>query len=59
MVALLGHSHEETGSNRSAIPKGARQSSTLPEDERALRERSSDPLGPEFCIGFREVSSEA
>ena len=29
------------------------------EDERVLRERSSDPLGPEFCIGFREVSSEA
>ena len=29
------------------------------EDERASRERSSDPLGPEFCIGFREVSSEA
>src|SRR5262249_40674396 len=29
------------------------------EDERALRERSSDPLGPEFCIGFREVSIEA
>jgi transposase len=29
------------------------------EDERALRERSSDPLGPEFCIGLREVSSEA
>jgi transposase len=29
------------------------------EDARASRERSSDPLGPEFCIGFREVSSEA
>jgi len=29
------------------------------EDERALRERSSDPLGPEFCTGHREVHSEA
>ena len=29
------------------------------EDERALRERISDPLGPEFCTGRREVSSEA
>ena len=29
------------------------------EDERALRERSSDPLGPEFCAGRCEVSSEA
>ena len=29
------------------------------EDERALRERSSDPLGPEFCTGRCEVSSEA
>jgi hypothetical protein len=29
MVALLGHSRQETGSNRSAQPKGPRQSSTL------------------------------
>ena len=29
------------------------------EDERASRERSSDPLGPEFCSGHREVSIEA
>ena len=29
------------------------------EDERASRERSSDPLGPEFCTGRCEVSSEA
>ena len=29
------------------------------EDERASRERSSDPLGPEFCAGRCEVSSEA
>ena len=29
------------------------------EDERASRERSSEPLGPEFCIGRCEVSSEA
>jgi hypothetical protein len=28
-------------------------------DERSLRERSSDPLGPEFCAGRREVHSEA
>ena len=28
-------------------------------DERASRERSSDPLGPEFCAGRCEVSSEA
>jgi len=29
------------------------------EDERALRERISDPLGPEFCVGHREVHGEA
>ena len=29
------------------------------EDERALRERSSNPLGPEFCTGRCEMSSEA
>ena len=29
------------------------------EDERALRERSSDPLGLESCAGYREVHSEA
>jgi putative transposase len=29
------------------------------EDARASRERSSDPLGPEFCAGRCEVSSEA
>jgi hypothetical protein len=29
------------------------------EDERASRERSSDPLGPEFCVGYREVHNEA
>ena len=29
------------------------------EDERASRERTSDPLGPEFCAGRCEVSSEA
>jgi transposase len=29
------------------------------ENERVLRERSSDPLGPEFCGGRREASSEA
>jgi putative transposase len=29
------------------------------EDERASRERSSDPLGPEFCVGHCEVSGEA
>ena len=29
------------------------------ENERVLRERSSDPLGPEFCTGYREVHSEA
>jgi hypothetical protein len=29
------------------------------EDERALRERSSDPLGLESCAGYREVLSEA
>jgi hypothetical protein len=29
------------------------------EDARSSRERSSDPLGPEFCVGHREVTSEA
>src|SRR6266496_287465 len=25
------------------------------EEEEASRERTSDPLGPEFCVGYREV----
>jgi len=29
------------------------------EDENSSRERSSDPLGPEFCAGYREVRGEA
>ncbi len=29
------------------------------EDERASRGRSSDPLGPEFCVGCCEASGEA
>ncbi len=29
------------------------------EEEEALRERTSDPLGPEFCVGYREVHDEA
>ena len=29
------------------------------EDERALRGRSSEPLGPEFCTRHREVRGEA
>jgi hypothetical protein len=27
--------------------------------EETPRERNSDPLGPEFCVGYREVHSEA
>jgi hypothetical protein len=27
--------------------------------EETLRERTSNPLGPEFCVGYREVHSEA
>jgi hypothetical protein len=26
---------------------------------RVLRERSSEPLGPEFCVAYREVRGEA
>src|SRR5260370_12413696 len=29
------------------------------EKERVLRERSSEPLGPEFCAGCREADGEA
>ena len=28
-------------------------------EEEASRERTSDPLGPEFCVGHREVHDEA
>jgi hypothetical protein len=28
-------------------------------NERVLRERSSEPLGPEFCVAHREVYGEA
>jgi hypothetical protein len=28
-------------------------------NERVLRERSSEPLGPEFCVAHREVFDEA
>ena len=29
------------------------------EEEESLRERTSEPLGPEFCTGHREVLGEA
>jgi hypothetical protein len=29
------------------------------ENAKFLRERTSDPLGPEFCVGHREVHDEA
>ena len=29
------------------------------ENARVLRARISDPLGPEFCVGHREVHDEA
>jgi hypothetical protein len=29
------------------------------EEEEASRERTSDPLGPEFCVRHREVHDEA
>jgi hypothetical protein len=29
------------------------------ENAKFLRERTSDPLGPEFCVGYREVQGEA
>ena len=29
------------------------------ENAKFLRVRSSDPLGPEFCVEYREVHSEA
>ena len=29
------------------------------EEEESLRERTSEPLGPEFCTGHREVFGEA
>ncbi len=29
------------------------------ENARVSRERASDPLGPEFCVGHREVHGEA
>ena len=29
------------------------------EEEEASRERTSDSLGPEFCVGYREVHDEA
>ena len=29
------------------------------EEEEASRERTSDPLGPEFCVGYREIHDEA
>jgi hypothetical protein len=51
MVALLGHSHEETGSNRSAIPKGARQSSTLLANARVVQGRNNEPPWPRAMRG--------
>ena len=29
------------------------------EEEESSRERTSDPLGPEFCVGHREVHDES
>jgi hypothetical protein len=51
MVALLGHSRQETGSNRSAQPKEPRQSSTLPMNGKVIQGRGSDHPGPEPCEG--------
>jgi hypothetical protein len=45
---LKGETLESAGINRQEA-----------EDERSSRGRSSDPLGPEFCAGRREVCSEA
>ncbi len=60
MVALLGHSRKETGSNRSAQPKGPRQSSTLLGEEGSLQERRKRlHPGLESCGGDCEVSAEA
>ena len=38
-----------------ALPDNRREA----ENERVSRERSSDPLGPEFCVALREGRHEA
>ncbi len=53
---LIAREEPRTSKRRSGSAGINRQEA---EDERSSRERSSDPLGPEFCVGHREVHSEA
>ncbi len=50
---LLGENGVEIGNSSAGINRHE------VENARVLRERGSDPLGPEFCAGHCEVHSEA
>jgi hypothetical protein len=56
VLAEIGRSTQEQKNAKAGSAGINRQEA---EDERSSRERSSDPLGPEFCAGYREVHSEA
>ena len=46
-----------TGENRPLQCAGLNRHEA--EEEESSRERTSDPLGPEFCVGHREMHGEA
>jgi hypothetical protein len=57
------HAHEQWYSVAIADVKSRFQCAGInrheAENGKFLRGRSSDPLGPEFCVGYREVHGEA
>src|ERR1035437_10389792 len=72
VIVHLHHPHEKTKSNSASTlaqaPYGGRRESggwcaginrQEAEDEKSLRGRSSEPLGPEFCFVSREAHGEA
>jgi hypothetical protein len=58
---LLGELHFELriGDAAEIRAKRVRKQKTDRRTRKILTERNSDPLGPEFCAGYREVHSEA
>ena len=56
---ILGEAMENVRITRGPISAIALPENRHEADERALRERISDPLGFESCAGYRQVLSEA
>ena len=52
-MCVTGRAENENGNSCAGINRHE------VENARVSRERGSDPLGPEFCAGHREVRGEA